>query len=211
MQKSAEWTPKKSKKKVRDENETEGDETPNSVKIRRSSAKKLKVKKIIEEEEEEDEEHSDANMLLLLSATKATKKPKLTKCKSPSKKALKLLIKEAEADPDNDECSSPLQQDLQKLKFKRIMRQFVSSKSASSSSDAFASIQEEGHDTGARQWSPGRGLGGSGSGVGGDLGGQTQTPKGKKKSFDDGSAYLSPKGTSKSCVELACDGPSPSI
>ena len=189
LQKSAEWTPKKSKKKVREEGESFGDE-PNSscAKVRRSSSKKKKVKKVAEEEDDDDE-HSDANMLLLLSASKPTKgKQKITKNKSPSKKALKLLVKETETDLDVDECSlSPLKQDLQKQKFKRVMRQFVSSKIvgiAGNSSVALEDGEGEQDLEGEREgmdhiWSPS----------------QQRTPKGKMKashSQNIGCAYLSP-------------------
>lgn len=122
--------------------------TPSSVKVRRSSSKKKNLKKV-EEKEEDDDEHSDANILLLLSASKPSKgKPKTTKYKSPSKKAIKLLIKEAEADINPDDCClSPAQQDLQKQKFKRVMRHFVSSRTGGiigNSSVGFENVEEDG-------------------------------------------------------------------
>ena len=197
LQKSAEWTPKKSKKKIREEGDLPGEEPISScAKVRRSSSKKKKGKKVAEEEEDDDE-HSDANMLLLLSASKPTKgKQRITKCKSPSKKALKLLVKEAETDLDVDECSlSPLKQDLQKQKFKRVMRQFVSSKTigiACNSSVVLEDAEEREELEGERDgidhfWSPS----------------QQRTPKGKMKashSQNIGCVFLSPRDEGESSV-----------
>ena len=195
LQKSAEWTPKKSKKKIREEGDLYGEE-PNSscAKVRRSSSKKMKGKKLADEEDDDDE-HSDANILLLLSASKPTKgKPRITKCKSPSKKALKLLVKEAETDLDVDECSlSPLKQDLRKQKFKRVMRQFVSSKAigiACNSTVAFEDAEEKEELEVEREgidhiWSPS----------------QQRTPKGKMKTSHSqsiGCVYLSPRDEGES-------------
>jgi hypothetical protein len=124
--------------------------------------KKTKIKKL---EEEEDDDLNDANILLLLSASKATKKEKKIRAKSPSKKSLKLLAKDA--DEEEGEESSPLQA-LQKQKFKRIMRQFVSSKSTSQPAGGF----EKG---GESPWSP------------------LSSPKGKKSSACEDDSFLSPR------------------
>jgi hypothetical protein len=113
----------------------------------------------VEEEEIEDEdEHSDANILLLLSASKMTVgggKAKVLKAKSPSKRALKLLIKEAEAEQDNIDSgvTSTAISPLKKQKFKRIMKQFVSS-----ISNAPPGVQESGsrmQNVEVSLWSPG--------------------------------------------------------
>lgn len=176
---SAEWTPKKSKKKSRGEDELgEGDEaTPASLKGRRerSSIKKAKVKRCIEDECHEDDEHSDANILLLLSASKGSMqmpKTKVLKTKSPSKRALKLLIREAEAEQGHLEsgtasaCSSSSSSPLKKQKYKRIMKQFVSSignnnNTSSTASDSVfpdADRDRDGDGEGdmdAPMWSPG--------------------------------------------------------
>ena len=196
LQKSAEWTPKKSKKKIRDEGDWNGEEAPpSSVKVKRSSAKKKKGKKMTDEEEDIDE-HSDANILLLLSASKPVKSiPKVLKYKSPSKKALKLLIKEAEADQDGDEIStSPGLLTLQKQKFKRIMKQFVSSKSNGGATAGNCLMDQgdcEGEGDGDRIMNPRS-----------PVRSPVRTPRVKAiithgLSMEEGS-YLSPRGQSKS-------------
>lgn len=129
------------------------------MKARRSSVKKTKVKKIVEEEEiDYEDEHSDANILLLLSASKMSVgggKAKVLKVKSPSKRALKLLIKEAEAEQDNLDSglTSTSTSPHKKQKFKRIMKQFVSS-----ISNAPSGVPESGsriQNVEISLWSPG--------------------------------------------------------
>ena len=111
-----------------------------------------------EEEIEDEDEHSDANILLLLSASKMSVsggKAKVLKAKSPSKRALKLLIKEAEAEQDNIDSglTSTSTSPHKKQKFKRIMKQFVSS-----ISNAPPGVQESGsriQNVEISLWSPG--------------------------------------------------------
>ena len=148
LQKSAEWTPKKSKKKLREDGTAnEEDATPGSTKIRKSSVKKSKLSKVVEGDC--DDEHSDANILLLLSASKSPAMgSKMKISKSPTKRALKISLRDAVNDSSIPPSSSSSPQ-----KLKRLNKPYTGSVS-----DGLPSTLESGsmdRETEVCLWSPG--------------------------------------------------------
>ena len=157
LQKSAEWTPKKSKKKLREDGTAnEDDATPGSAKIRKSSVKKSKLSKVVEGDC--DDEHSDANILLLLSASKSPALGgKIKMSKSPSKRALKTSSRDAlqQQQQSNDSSVPPSSSSSSSSpqKIKRLNKPY-----AGSVSNGLTSTLESGsmdRKTDVCLWSPG--------------------------------------------------------
>lgn len=153
LQKSAEWTPKKSKKKLREDGTAnEEDATPGSAKIRKSSVKKSKLSKVVEGDC--DDEHSDANILLLLSASKSPALgSKIKMSKSPSKRALKTSSRDAVQQQSNDSSVPPSSSSSSPQKIKRLNKPY-----AGSVSNGLPSTLESGsmdRKTEVCLWSPG--------------------------------------------------------
>lgn len=150
LQKSAEWTPKKSKKKLREDGTAnEEDATPGSTKIRKSSVKKSKLSKVVEGE---CDEHSDANILLLLSASKSPGMgSKIKMSKSPSKRAAKVSTRETVQQRTDSSC--PPSSSSSPLKVKRLNKPYTGSVS-----NGLPSTLESGsmdRDAEVCLWSPG--------------------------------------------------------
>jgi hypothetical protein len=150
LQKSAEWTPKKSKKKLREDGTTnEEDATPGSTKIRKSSVKKSKLSKVVEGE---SDEHSDANILLLLSASKSPGMgAKIKMSKSPTKRASKISTRETVQQRTDSSC--PPSSSSSPPKVKRLNKPYTGSVS-----NGLPSTLESGsmdRDAEVCLWSPG--------------------------------------------------------
>lgn len=156
LQKSAEWTPKKSKKKLREDGTAnEEDATPGSAKIRKSSVKKSKLSKVVEGDY--DDEHSDANILLLLSASKSPalgSKIKITK--SPSKRAVKTSSRDTLQQQQSNDSSVPPSSSSSSSSPQKIKR--LTKPYAGSISNGLPSTLESGsmdRKTEVCLWSPG--------------------------------------------------------